>query len=113
MEDGIGPLLFRYQPEQFSYLNVKIAASDMAGTLEKLGVAWHRVDPVHTFQYQFFDDQMTKVNQWMGDCGIDGWFHGLTGYCDCLLRDARYGYLYSRKKNQRGGYSESARCRRV
>ncbi|MEM8966290.1 MAG: ABC transporter permease [Bacteroidota bacterium] len=85
MEDGIGPLLFRYQPEQFSYLNVKIAAGDVAGTLAKLSAAWQRVDPVHPFQYQFFDDQLVKVNQWLGDLvAIIGFIAALAIIIACL-----------------------------
>ncbi len=67
MEDQIGPLLFRNQPEQFNYLNVRVASDDLKSTLAGLEQKWKAVDPVHSFKYQFFDDQLVKVNQWMGD----------------------------------------------
>nr|WKN38892.1 ABC transporter permease [Tunicatimonas sp. TK19036] len=67
MEDGIGPLLFRYEPERFSYLNVKIASADIASTLAALETRWKNIDPVHSFNYYFFDDQLVQVNQWLGD----------------------------------------------
>ena len=85
MEDGIGPLLFRYQPEQLSYLNVRIAAGDVAGTLAKLAAVWQRVDPVHPWQYQFFDDQLVKVNQWLGDLvAVIGFIASLAIIIACL-----------------------------
>jgi putative ABC transport system permease protein len=67
MEDKTGPLIFRNQPEHFSYLNVKVASNDLKGTLARLEEKWKSIDPVHPFKYQFFDDQLVKVNQWLGD----------------------------------------------
>jgi putative ABC transport system permease protein len=67
MEDQTGPLVFRNQPEHFSYLNVKIASTDLHETIAALGEKWKTVDPVHPFKYQFFDEQLLKVNQWLGD----------------------------------------------
>lgn len=67
MEDGIGPLLFYYKPEGFSYLNIKIASADIVGTLAKLEDRWKNVDTAHPFTYYFFDDQLVRVNQWLGD----------------------------------------------
>ncbi len=28
---------------------------------------WKAIDPVHPFKFQFYDDQLVKVNQWMDD----------------------------------------------
>ncbi len=67
MEDKVGPLVFRNQPENFSFLNVKIASTDLKSTLANLEAKWMSIDPVHPFKYQFFDDQLTTVNQWLGD----------------------------------------------
>ncbi len=103
MEDGIGPLLFRYQPEQFTYLNVKITASDVAGTLDKLAVAWHRVDPVHIFQYQFFDDQLVQVNQWMGDlASMIGFMASLAIVIACLGMLGMATYTAERRTREVG-----------
>ena len=67
MEEKVGPLLFRNQPEYFSYLNLKVTSSDLNGILAKLEEKWKNIDPVHPFKYHFFDDQLVKVNQWLGD----------------------------------------------
>jgi putative ABC transport system permease protein len=67
MEDKTGPLMFRNQKEYFSYLNVKVGSDDLKGTLARLEQKWKGIDPVHPFRYQFFDDQLVRVNQWLGD----------------------------------------------
>jgi putative ABC transport system permease protein len=67
MGERIEPLLFRNQKDHFSYLNVKVASGDLKGTVAKLADDWKIIDPVHPFRYQFFDDQLVKVNQWLGD----------------------------------------------
>ena len=93
MEDKIGPLMFRNQPEHFSYLNVKIASNDVAGTLAKLEDKWKAVDPVHPFKYYFFDDQLIAVNQWLGDvAAIIGFiaFLAITIACLGMLGMATY-----------------------
>ena len=103
MEDGIGPLLFRYQPDQFSYLNVKVAAGDVAATLAKLAAVWKRVDPVHPFQYQFFDDQLVKVNQWLGDLvSVIGFIAFLAIVIACLGMLGMATYLTERRTKEIG-----------
>ena len=103
MEDGIGPLLFRYQPDQFSYLNVKVAAGDVPGTLAKLAATWQRVDPVHSFQYQFFDDQLAKVNQWLGDLvAIIGFIASLAIVIACLGMLGMATYTAERRTKEVG-----------
>ena len=103
MEDGIGPLLFRYQPDQFSYLNVKVAAGDVAATLAKLAAVWKRVDPVHPFQYQFFDDQLVKVNQWLGDLvSVIGFIAFLAVVIACLGMLGMATYLTERRTKEIG-----------
>ena len=103
MEDGIGPLLFRYQPDQFSYLNVKVAADDVPGTLAKLAATWQRVDPVHPFQYQFFDDQLAKVNQWLGDLvAVIGFIASLAIVIACLGMLGMATYTAERRTKEVG-----------
>ena len=103
MEDGIGPLLFRYQPEQFSYLNVRIAAGDVSGTLAKLAATWQRVDPVHPFQYQFFDDQLLKVNLWLGDLvAVIGFIASLAIVIACLGLLGMATYMAERRTKEVG-----------
>ncbi|MEX1240042.1 MAG: ABC transporter permease [Cyclobacteriaceae bacterium] len=85
MADKITPLIYRNQPEHFSYLNVKVASSDYRETLTRLKQKWGAVDPVHPFRYQFFDDQLVRVNQWLGDLvSIIGFIAVLAIFIACL-----------------------------
>jgi putative ABC transport system permease protein len=85
MQEEPGPLMFRNQPENFSYLNVKIASNDYNKTLTGLAGKWKSIDPVHPFRYQFFDDQLVKVNQWLGDLvSVIGFLAFLSIFIACL-----------------------------
>jgi putative ABC transport system permease protein len=61
MED-IRPLVLRYKPDEFRYANIKITGNDIPGTLAFLENKWKQLDPVHTFNYKFFDEQLAKTN---------------------------------------------------
>lgn len=103
MEDGIGPLMFRNQPERFSYLNVRIASTDITNTLTKLENQWKSVDPVHPFQYYFFEDQLVKVNQWLGDLvSIIGFIAFLAITIACLGMLGIATYTTERKNKEVG-----------
>lgn len=67
LQDQIGPLMMRNNPDKFSYLNIRIASGDLMGTVGLLEDKWKSVDPVHTFKYQFFDEELVKANQGLGD----------------------------------------------
>ncbi|CAD5279171.1 MULTISPECIES: FtsX-like permease family protein [unclassified Imperialibacter] len=85
MQDKVGPLLFINEPSHFSYLNVKIASNDLPATLEQLEAKWKAVDAVHPFKYQFYDNQLVNVNQWMGDLvAIIGFISFLAIIISCL-----------------------------
>ena len=103
MEDKIGPLMFRNQPEHFSYLNVKIASNDITGTLIKLEDKWKHLDPVHPFKYYFFDDQLVKVNQWLGDvASIIGFIAFLAIFIACLGMLGMATYTTERRTKEVG-----------
>ena len=61
-QDLIGPLVLRNHTN-FNFANVKIASSDLRGTLAKLEEKWKSMDPVHPFKYEFFDEQLAKTHQ--------------------------------------------------
>lgn len=67
LQDKIGPLMLRNTPEKFSYLNVRIASSNLMSTVNLLEDKWKTVDPVHGFKYQFYDEELVKANQGLGD----------------------------------------------
>lgn len=61
-QDEIGPLLLRNHPD-INFANVKIISADLNGTISKLEEKWKHIDPIHSFQYEFFDDQLAKTHQ--------------------------------------------------
>ena len=63
----IHPLVLANQPSQFQYLNVKIHSSNAMGTLGALEAKWKRIDPVHPFKYEFFDEQLSSTHKGIFD----------------------------------------------
>ncbi|MCW5911666.1 MAG: ABC transporter permease [Cyclobacteriaceae bacterium] len=103
MEDKTGPLMFRNDPESFSYLNLKITSNDLPGTLAKLEDTWKSLDPVHPFRYQFFDDQLVKVNQWLGDLvSVIGFIAFIAVTIACLGMLGMATYTAERKTKEVG-----------
>ena len=60
--DDIRPLVLRYKPDEFRYANIKITGNDIPATLAFLEKKWKQLDPVHTFNYKFFDEQLATTN---------------------------------------------------
>lgn len=61
------PIVLRNQPNAFEYLNVKVASGDLRGTVVKFEEQWKKIDPVHPFKYEFFDDQLASMHQGVFD----------------------------------------------
>jgi putative ABC transport system permease protein len=66
-KDEIGPLVLMNRPGEFNFVNVKIASDDLMATVKKLAEKWKSIDDVHPFKYQFFDEELRKANQSLGD----------------------------------------------
>lgn len=58
LDNKIEPFLFRYKPEEFHVLNLKVESTDMLGTMTKLSNAWEKADNIHPFKAEFFDSQV-------------------------------------------------------
>ena len=61
--DHIEPLLLQNRPALFRFVNVRIASGDIRTTLANLEKKWKTIDPVHSFKYRFFDDQLASTSQ--------------------------------------------------
>lgn len=61
--DEIQPLVLQNVPNLFKFVNVRIAAADLRGTLSSLEKKWRTIDPVHPFKYEFFDDELAAASQ--------------------------------------------------
>jgi len=57
-QDQIGPFMFTYNPEEYRYLNMKVSGQNLNETISFLEGKWKELDKIHTFQYQFFDEQL-------------------------------------------------------
>ncbi len=63
----IGPLTIRNRSENFMYLNVRLASSDVPNTLAALETKWKAVDPVHPIKYEFYDEQLAGTHEGIFD----------------------------------------------
>ncbi len=61
--DETRPMMLRNQPDLFRYVNIKIASGDLSGTVARLAEKWKNIDPVHPFQYEFYDQQLAATHQ--------------------------------------------------
>jgi putative ABC transport system permease protein len=66
MED-IGPLVIHYNPKEFRYLNVRISGNNLKETLAFIENKWKKIDKIHTYEYQFFDEQLANSHAIFGD----------------------------------------------
>lgn len=51
-------VILRYEKEKANYLNVKIQSRDLPATYAKLEAIWKKLDPVHPFEAQFYNQQI-------------------------------------------------------
>jgi putative ABC transport system permease protein len=61
--EHIDPLILINDPSLFKFLNVRISSENMQQTLSRLNSAWTAVDPVHSFKYKFFDEQVAASSK--------------------------------------------------
>lgn len=60
LSQKIEPLIFRYDPDQFDYANVKIISDDVAGTLAGIEAEWKKIS--HSkFEAKFFSDEIDEA----------------------------------------------------
>jgi putative ABC transport system permease protein len=89
----IAPLVMQNVPSSFAYLNIKLASPNPMATVQRLEQAWKRVDPVHPFRYEFYDQQLAAQHQGVFDLvSILGFiaFLAITIACLGLLGMATY-----------------------
>lgn len=63
----VNPIVLRNQPTALQYANVKIASVDLMRTVKKLEAQWKKIDPIHPFKYEFFDQQLAATHQGIFD----------------------------------------------
>ncbi len=102
-EDKIGPLIMRNQPERFEYLNVQLYTSDLMSTMASLESKWKKIDPLHPFKYEFFDEQLQATHQAIFDLvSILGFIAFLAIVIACLGLLGMATYTAERKTKEVG-----------
>jgi putative ABC transport system permease protein len=102
-EDKIAPLIIRNQPEHFEYLNVQLSTSDLMSTMASLESKWKKVDPLHPFKYEFFDEQLQATHQAIFDLvSILGFIAFLAIVIACLGLLGMATYTAERKTKEVG-----------
>jgi putative ABC transport system permease protein len=57
----------RYNPEQWSILNLSIASGNTMQTTSQLEAAWKKLDPYHPFEGKFYEDNIQAMFSDMRD----------------------------------------------
>jgi ABC-type antimicrobial peptide transport system permease subunit len=61
LNSPIHEFAFRYDPSQFRVANMSIESNDIQATILDLETKWSKIDPVHEFSYNFYDDQLAEA----------------------------------------------------
>ncbi len=62
VDNLIEPAAFMFwTPEDRAFINVKIKSTDMPATMARIGTLWKKIDPVHPFQAQFYDEALEEA----------------------------------------------------
>jgi putative ABC transport system permease protein len=102
-EEKISPLMITNQPSNFRYANLKIVSADLASTITQLKETWKSIDPIHPFDYQFYDQQLADTNQGFVDIvSIIGFFAFLAITIACLGLLGIATYTTERKSKEIG-----------
>ncbi|MCU0645931.1 MAG: FtsX-like permease family protein, partial [bacterium] len=76
-DEPIGPLAFRYRPEEFRVANISYAQGTKDEIKAYLPVVWKKLDKVHSIHYVFFDDTQEQSNSEIsGTINIFAWACG-------------------------------------
>ncbi len=53
--------IFRYVPDNFYYVNLKVQSGDMISLIHNLEKKWRKIDDVHPFEAEFFEDKLQEA----------------------------------------------------
>jgi putative ABC transport system permease protein len=84
-DEQIGPLVFRNGAGHFSYINLKVNSIDSKTVVSDLKQEWSKIDPIHDFEYSYFDEQMANNYQLLTDViSVIGFFAFISISIACL-----------------------------
>lgn len=62
LQELIEPVAFiAWTPEDRALVNVKIKSANLPSTMAKIQAVWKKIDPIHPFQAQFYDDEIENA----------------------------------------------------
>jgi len=103
IDEDIGPLIFQNGPDHFGYVNLKVSSDDLKGLVNELEKKWAEIDPVHSFEFSYFDEQMANSYQLLSDViSIVGFFAFLSISIACLGLLGIATYTVERKVKEIG-----------
>ncbi|MEQ1584809.1 MAG: ABC transporter permease [Cyclobacteriaceae bacterium] len=101
--NGTAPLVLRRNPDQFKFLNVRLAGDQPMTTISKLEAKWKEIDPLHPIQYKFFKDELASTHQAIFDIvTIIGFVAFLAIVIACLGLLGMATYTIERKTKEVG-----------
>ena len=59
--EPLRPFAFRYQPKDIRVANIKLESDNIQQTMAALESTWNKLDEVHEFEYEFYDDQIAEA----------------------------------------------------
>ncbi len=102
-EDEIKPLMVQNRPDNFEYLNVKLSSTDLMLTMANLERQWKKIDPAHSFKYEFYDEQLQATHHGIFDVvSILGFISILAIIIACLGLLGMATYTAERKTKEVG-----------
>lgn len=58
---ALEPMLMRYDPKQWSILNLSIASGNTMQTVDRLKSTWKKLDPYHSFEGKFYEQNIQDI----------------------------------------------------
>ncbi|HVX25248.1 MAG TPA: ABC transporter permease, partial [Parafilimonas sp.] len=58
---ALEPMLMRYDPKQWSILNLSIASGNTMQTVDRLKSTWKKLDPYHPFEGKFYEQNIQDI----------------------------------------------------
>jgi putative ABC transport system permease protein len=102
-EDGVTPVVLRYQPASFGYVSVRMASDNIPHTLARLETRWKAIDPVNAFRYNFYEDQLDAMYRGFFDVvSILGFITFLAVVIACLGLLGMAMYTTERRRKEIG-----------
>jgi putative ABC transport system permease protein len=78
-------MVFRNGAGHFSYINLKVNSIDSKTVVSDLKQEWSKIDPIHDFEYSYFDEQMANNYQLLTDViSVIGFFAFISISIACL-----------------------------